>query len=165
MANTNLTPERLRELLHYDEATGIFTRIKVSSNAKVGDIAGSLNSQGYLVFNVDGCLYSAHRLAWLYVRGSWPIHGIDHINGIRNDNRFVNLRDVSQTENMHNLQRANCNSKTKVLGVHWCKKEMKYIAQISINYKKIRIGAHETIDEAIKGRHLAESKFQPLSHV
>ena len=86
----SLTAERLREVLDYDPDTGVFTRkVRTASSVKVGDVAGSLNGKGYIRIRVDGRLYFAHRLAWLYVHGEWPVDQVDHINGIKNDNRIV----------------------------------------------------------------------------
>lgn len=104
MAAADLTAERLRELLHYDPETGVFTRL-VSLNfaVNVGDVAGTLMKKGYWSIGVDKHKYKAHRLAWLYMTGSWPKEQIDHINGNRIDNRFSNLRECTNQENQQNI--------------------------------------------------------------
>lgn len=103
---SDLTAERVRELLHYEPATGIFTRrIRTSNRTKVGAIVGADNGKGYLQISVDWRLYSAARLAWLYMTGEWPKEEIDHINRVRSDNRFSNLREATRSSNNCNRRR------------------------------------------------------------
>lgn len=98
-----LTKERLQELLIYNTVTGIFTwKVNRRGTAKAGTVAGRPNNKGYIDISIDGKRYKAHRLAWLYITGSWPENQIDHINRIRDDNRLANLRDVTQSENLRN---------------------------------------------------------------
>ena len=88
-----LTAAQLRELLQYDPETGVVTRLVKSSNGiKVGDVAGTADARGYILIRVDGWLHLAHRLAWLHMTCEWPKGMIDHINGVRDDNRWSNLR-------------------------------------------------------------------------
>ena len=119
MAKADITAERLRALVSYDPKTGLFTRLVTThSRSKAGSIAGCLDkSTGYIRFNLDGFLYYAHRLAWLYVHGAFPKHHIDHINGKRADNRMRNLRDVPLHVNSQNRKRANRGNSTGLLGV------------------------------------------------
>lgn len=98
-----LTQVRLREVLRYNQRTGVFTwRVQLAHRVKPGDVAGC-NDSGYQRIRVDGRLYYAHRLAWLYVTGTWPRHNIDH--RISLSNRFKNLRDVVQRTNTENQRR------------------------------------------------------------
>ena len=98
-----LTQNQLQQALVYDATTGVFTRATRSSNRiAVGDIAGSRDAKGYICICVGGKTYKAHRLAWLYVHGRWPQFEIDHINGIKCDNRIENLRDVDKSTNQQN---------------------------------------------------------------
>lgn len=93
----------LKKNLHYDPSTGIFTRLLRASNMPAGSIAGSIqNRDGYVIIRVLGHRHTAHRLAWFYMTGFWPEGEIDHINRVRNDNRWTNLRDISHIENIHN---------------------------------------------------------------
>lgn len=132
MAAADLTAEHLREILEYNPETGIFTwRVRAAYCIKVGDVCGSKNSNGYLFAQIKKTSYSMHRLAWLYVTGTWPVNHIDHINGIRDDNRFSNLRDISVNENMQNRRRESVSSTSGFLGV--TKANGKYQAQISVN--------------------------------
>ncbi len=107
-----LSIQRLKELFHYDAETGIFTRLKTAGGMVTGSIAGSLNPMGYLRVSIDHERYLCHRLAWLYSYGSWPEHEIDHINGIRTDNRLCNLRDVPHCINQLNKLSLKWSTKT-----------------------------------------------------
>lgn len=97
-----LTAEKLREILHYDPASGHFWARVSRSPLKAGDLVGHIRSDGYRAIKIHSKAYKAHRLAWLYIHGKWPSSIIDHINGIRADNRIENLRDVSYKENSMN---------------------------------------------------------------
>ncbi len=92
---TEITQAELVENLSYDPDSGVFRR-KISNTraVKAGDIAGSQNGKGYLTMMVCGRVYKAHRLAFLYMTGSFPPEEVDHINGIRDDNRWACLRAV-----------------------------------------------------------------------
>jgi HNH endonuclease len=91
-----LTAERLREMLSYNPATGIFTRlIATSGSVHIGDIAGTFNSKGYRQIRVDRHQYLASRLAHLFMTGAFPKDQMDHINRVRSDDRWCNLRAVT----------------------------------------------------------------------
>lgn len=103
---SNLTQERLREFLHYDPESGAFWWKVPSSIRARGERAGSLaGASGYRRISIKKKSYAAHRLAWLYIYGTWPTNEIDHINGVRDDNRIKNLRDVSGAENLANREK------------------------------------------------------------
>lgn len=119
MAKDDLTAARLRELVLYDASTGVFRRRKIDGSLKEGGY-GSLESNGrYLVCGFLGLgTFRLHRLAWLYVYGSWPVGVIDHINGDKTDNRIKNLRDVSIKLNAENRRNPSRQSQSGVLGVY-----------------------------------------------
>lgn len=144
-----ITQERLKYLFRYDPDTGDFLRlITTSHNAKEGTIAGC-NSRGYLVFSIDGSLNFAHRMAWLYMTGELPSNHIDHINGVKSDNRFSNLRDVTNAINTQNARTARpCNASTKLLGATVDKRRGTFRSQIKINGKNIFLGDHSTAEKA-----------------
>ena len=143
MANGILTQERLKELLHYEPETGIFTRLKRTSNRiKIGDVAGGLNGGGYIQIRLFGKLQQAHRLAWLYMTGSMPEHEIDHKNSDKSDNCWSNLRDVTHQQNSHNQRSHHSNNKNNVLGV--MKNNAGFAARIRINYVPIHLGTFPT---------------------
>src|SRR3990167_927341 len=96
------THERVRELLAYDRKTGIFRWKVVRHRVPIGSIAGSKHCDGYWQIRMDGHLYMAHRLAWLWVFGVWPITMIDHKNGDKACNCIENLREATKSQNKAN---------------------------------------------------------------
>lgn len=99
---TELTQDRLRALLDYGPSTGHFQWKDLRGQRWAGLRAGNLDSAGHRQIMVDGRAYAAHRLVFLYVPGRWPHDQIDHANRERDDNRFVNLRDATLSQNMAN---------------------------------------------------------------
>lgn len=124
-----ITATRLRELLHYDPETGLFTWKVARQGTRAGAFAGALN-HGYLRITIDWRHYPAHRLAWLYMTGEWPADLIDHINLVSDDNRFVNLRQATRAQNMHNSARPRTNT-SGVKGVS--RYAGRWKAQIKVN--------------------------------
>ena len=150
-----LTQERLKELLHYYPETGEFYWKVGYRQRKVGDLAGYFSSRGYIQIGIDRGLYLAHRLAWLYVYGYFPEHGLDHINRCKIDNRIYNLREASQSCNMRNSPIRRCNT-SGVKGVCWCKRNSKWHSQIGIDRKVYHLGFYSSFDEAVCARLAAE---------
>lgn len=161
MAKADLTAQRLREVLHYDPETGLFTALYSSSwDRQAGQPVGCLSMpNGYVLIWLDRRSYRAHRLAWLYMTGEWPTDVIDHINGVKHDNRFVNLRDVPREVNMQNIRRANRNSSHGVLGAY--AKGSRWVAAITVKGKTLTIGSFATIDEAHAAYLAAKRKHHP----
>ena len=146
MATKNLTLHRLRDVVAYDKATGVFVwRVAASQRASVGAEAGR-ESQGYRVIGIDGARYLAHRLAWFHVYGDWPIGQIDHINGNKSDNRIGNLRDVSRQVNNQNIRTAQRDSRSGILGVRV--EGAGFTARLKVDGKSLHIGSFRTEDEA-----------------
>jgi hypothetical protein len=147
---TNITAERLREALHYEPATGVFTRsIRTANCVKVGDVTGCLGARGYLDIRIDGRLYRAHRLAWLYMTGEWPKSEIDHINGIPADNRFCNLREATRSQNIAN-ERKHVDNTSGFKGVSlktFKSGNCRWQARI-INRKDMHLGYYNTQERA-----------------
>jgi hypothetical protein len=111
------TAERVRDVLNYDPGTGVFTwRVRLSTRRNVGEPAGCKH-HGYVIIRIDNRNYFAHRLAWLYVYGRWPEPQVDHIDGVRTNNRIANLREVSSALNKENLRRGHRDSRHGFLGV------------------------------------------------
>ena len=152
-----ITAEELRSILDYDQKTGIFThRDGPFRRNKAGQIAGSVSDQGrkrYYVISVKRKIYTAHRLAWLYMTGEWPKKQIDHINGDSLDNRIVNLREATDSQNRVNSP-AYVHSKTGQRGihVHACGR---YRVQLQKDNKPIHIGYFDTLNSAIEARDVA----------
>lgn len=143
-----ITQERLKELFHYDPETGIFTRkCKVRGKGYEGQVVGRKVKEGHLRVSVDSRCYFIHRLAWLYVYGEFPKLQIDHINGVPDDNRITNLRDVDIRTNAENQRKAQSSSKTKLLGVCWHKRKKLFMASIRILGKVTFLGYFKTPEE------------------
>jgi hypothetical protein len=142
---STLTQKRLLELLRYDQETGVFFWRESRGSIKCGAVAASTNSLGYVQIQIDSKNYLGHRLAWLYVYGSWPQHTLDHINGHRSDNRICNLRDVSHQLNLQNV-RAPKNSKTGLIGVS--RSGNRWRAYIFVDGKQRHLGCKATAVEA-----------------
>jgi hypothetical protein len=144
-----IRPDELRDLLAYDATSGIFTwKRPLSNRVKKGSVAGSLQNQGYWTIRILGRAYQAHRVAWAYTFGVWPIGEIDHINGDKLDNRIVNLRDVPGRVNRQNIRAARCTSFSGVLGVRKRTDTGKWIARIVANRRVIHIGQFEDMESA-----------------
>jgi len=138
--------DELRAALKYDPQTGHFTRLRGSNGHPVGEIAGTVNNNGYRLIRVGNWRrYRAHRLAWLWVHGEWPKGEIDHINGERDDNRLENLRDVPMVMNQQNRRRALKRNQTGMLGVSPTKGRFK--AGIYAG-RDIHLGVFDTPEEA-----------------
>jgi hypothetical protein len=144
----SLTQKRLKEVVSYDSSTGEFKWLVSTSNrVKIGDVAGCGTHNTYQRLSVDGILYHGHRLAWLYVHGSWPTQMIDHIDGCRSNNAISNLRDVSRSVNFQNLKKATVRNKsTGVLGVK--KHGLRFHANIQKDKVQTFIGSFDTVEEA-----------------
>jgi hypothetical protein len=155
-----LTQERLKELLDYDEKSGVFTRkiARNKNNACVGSIAGSRHNEGYMRIAIDGKQYLSHRLAWLYVYGAWPPDAIDHVDHLRTNNRIDNLRSVKWKENNRNSSKRRTN-KSGITGVYWSKIANKWHAQIRVNSKRLHLGYFTEIAKAAIVRKCAEMKY------
>lgn len=146
------TAEKLRELLHYDPATGVFTRLVCTGGrygAAVGTVAGTLSDQGYVMVSVMSKQYRAHRLAWLYMTGEWPASEVDHRDGVRTNNAWGNLRDVPPGINQQNKRRAMSHSKTGLLGASYNTRDRRFVARIKDAAGKYRsLGGFDTAEQA-----------------
>ena len=159
-----ITQQRLREMLHYDAETGVFTwRIKRTAGVKPGDKAGCSNSLGYIIIGLTGRRYRAHRLAWLYVHGVWPEQSIDHANGITGDNRMINLREATSSENRQNIITVKTNT-SGFTGVTQRKNE-RWEASIKINYKTIHLGSYASPESAYHAYLVAKRQYHPFQPV
>lgn len=142
-----LNQETLQSLLEYDKQTGKFTwKIKRTGFATLGSRAGTVNREGYINIMAKGKMHSAHRLAWLYVYGEWPLLPVDHINGLTGDNRIENLRLVTPSQNSQNQRRAKKGNISGYLGV--TKHGNGWRAQICANGKRTYLGTYKTPDHA-----------------
>lgn len=115
-------------------------------------------SIGYLSVRSLGCVYLVHRLVWALHYGQWPTFQIDHINGIKTDNRIINLRDVTCAVNQRNkVMRSN--NVSGFTGVYWNKKSRKWQAAVRINSKGFNLGGYDDIKDAIAARQRANDRL------
>lgn len=144
-----LSQEYLKQLIIYYPETGMFVwKNRRSKAAKYRDdnLAGCRGSKGYWRIKIDCIAYSAHRLAWLYMTGRWPKDQIDHINRIRTDNRWCNLREATNIENQRNTGIRTSN-KSGIKGVRVYGD--KFISTMQINKKFVYIGVFNTSSAAL----------------
>ncbi|CAI1840075.1 Uncharacterised protein [Serratia grimesii] len=151
----SISAERVRELFHYDQDTGVFTRrVRTALRTKVGDIVGSKDTYGYLQVKISEKMYLLHRLAWLYVYGSMPKATIDHIDRCKTNNSISNLRDVSRCINMRNTPTPR-NNESGYKGVHYRKDSGNFYAFLTVNRKRIHLGCYNTLESANSACELA----------
>lgn len=141
-----LTQERLKQVLHYDCETGVLVWKISAGKSRKGNAAGSsTNRDGYVHIGIDRKIYSGHRLAWLWVHGSFPVGQIDHVNGVRTDNRLVNLREVSCRENGHNRKE---HRSGQPLGTTFHKRDKCWEAQVWIDGSCRKLGRFASAEAA-----------------
>jgi hypothetical protein len=145
----SLSAERLRELLDYDPETGVFTwRGRPGNGVRAGAVAGRVLSTGYRSIKVDRVEHFAHRLVFLYVTGAWPQQEVDHVDCVKDNNRWANLRDVDHSTNKRNLRRALSTNRLGVLGVDRYRTGKYRATARGIDGRQVHLGHHKTIEEA-----------------
>jgi hypothetical protein len=137
----------LRDVLLYDPETGDFTWKKDMWCAEAGSRAGYRRPDGYRIITVSKHQYRAGRLAWFFSYGEWPSIEIDHINGVRDDDRIANLRIATRSQNVANT-RKKCSSRNLLKGVTLTRSGKRYMAQIRIGGKNTRLGTYDSEQEA-----------------
>ena len=160
---SELTAERVRELLHYDPETGVFLWRVRYQRVKIGDVAGCLHPDGYIRITISRRRFYSHRLAWLHVYGEWPTAEVDHINGSRSDNRLANLRAASHSENQHNRRKKQANNRSGFLGV-WPYRG-KFRASIKFDGKPLHLGTFPTPEEAHAAYVAAKRRLHPFGNL
>lgn len=167
MKRLPINRDRVVELFNYDPVVGVFTRkICTINRLRVGEVVGSLDGAGYLTTFFDGHSYKLHRLAWVIERGRIPDNlEVDHINGVRSDNRLVNLRLATRSQNAQNQKRAHRDATTGKRGVTLHKRTGRYAAQIFINGTNKHLGLFGSPDEAEAARIAAEKLLHPFSPI
>lgn len=159
-----LTSDHLKELLHYDPDTGVFTwlkdRIAGKGNGYVrtpaGTVADAPHPDGYRQIKIEGVRYLSHRLAFFYMTGEWPTDDVDHIDLNRTNNRWENIRPATRSQNKFNtLVRAD--SKTGVKGVSF--HHGKYRAMIMVEGERINLGIYDGVGEAAMSYALAAQEL------
>lgn len=159
------TAEELRRVLAYDPNTGDFRWLVREDRERdwntrwAGKVAGAILPVGYRYINVGSKLQLAHRLAWLWMTGSWPAAQIDHINRDRADNRWVNLREATNQQNQLNVGLRSTNG-SGVTGVSWDKRKHRWYATITVDGHMKNLGRYEDIADAIAARQAAEARYR-----
>ena len=150
-----ITQAELLSTLAYSHITGEFTWIrKTCDKVVIGSIAGSMQTNGYACIRINRKLYLSHRLAFMYMTGAFPVLDVDHINGIRTDNRWCNLREVTRKENSKNGAKPSTNT-SGVLGVGKHRNTGKWTARISVNNKTKYLGLFADFSDAVQARQEA----------
>lgn len=149
--NQEITQDELKSFFEYNKLTGKFTRLVAAGRELSGSVASCIDSDGYIRIGINGRVYLAHCLAWLYVTGVFPKISVNHLNGIKTDNSFDNLRLASRSEIAANSKISSRNS-SGFKGVSFNKTKGKYKACVVKNGKQIHIGYFSTALEAHRER-------------
>ncbi len=150
-----LTQKRLKELLHYNQDTGVFVWVVGRSGVKApGTVAGGVDKNGYMRIMVDQVTYKLHRLAWLYVKGYFPENMVDHDDGNTLNNSFSNLKEANHVCNGQN-RKLGINNKSGCVGVNVVSPGV-YRATITVNKKACMLGTGKDLLEAMLRRYTAE---------
>ncbi len=152
-----ISQKRLKEVLSYDPETGIFIWILKRKGVKIGEECGRLSIHGYREIGIDYVLYRANRLAFLYMKGYLPDCDVDHVNRVKLDNSFKNLRAASRSQNMANGS-VRSNNTSGIKGVIWDLTRRKWRAQIGVSNKKVNLGRFNNKEDAIAAYNNAAKK-------
>lgn len=155
MKNQRLTQAYLKSIINYDPETGEIKWLEFKKNRHENLLATSASSRGYNNIAIDGKLYRASRIAWLYMEGYFPEYEVDHINRDRGDDRWYNLRHATRACNSSNRMLSK-NNKSGVAGVSFEKATSKWKAHISHNNKRKTIGRYHSMIDAVLARYNAE---------
>ncbi len=139
--------EMLLDFFIYDKGSGTLTNKRSRGRVKSGEQSGWVDGYGYLTVQINGKNYKAHRVVWAMVNGYWPKHYIDHINGIRTDNRISNLREATHSQNLCNCKHYS-NNKSGMKGVSFHRGTGKWVAQITVNGTPKYLGLFEKKEDA-----------------
>lgn len=157
----------VRAVLDYDPITGVIlwryrSDMRKSWNTRYADkTSGSINWQGYRVISLSGRIFYAHRLAWIIKTGSWPESQLDHINGIKFDNRIVNLRLATHSQNNFNVSKR-LDNKSGFKGVYFNHETQKWRSQIRFDGKRISLGTFTTPQAAHDAYAAAAAKYHDV---
>lgn len=171
MAKPILTQQYLKECLHYDPETGVFTWLERPrhhfkrqnewvfwNRFRRPRNPARINVRGYAIISINYQKYGAHRLAFLYMVNEWPKGEVDHIDHCKTNNKWSNLRSVSVQENHRNMKPNRLNT-SGFMGVSYLKRRAKWEAHITVNGKKKTLGAFDDIKDAVDARREANKKY------
>lgn len=143
----SITIYELKSKLSYDPNTGVFCRLKT------GVVVGTDNGFGYLRVKINGRAHMLHRLAWLYVYQEWPKDEIDHIDRNKKNNSINNLRLATRSQNQLNKP-ATKNNRSGFKGIHWCKRDQRWIARVQVGGSRKIVAYCRTPEEAYTKREV-----------
>ena len=125
----------------FDLEDGKLYQKKARSGVRVGERAGSINkSRGYREVSLDGRSYKEHRLIYSMHHNRWPVAQIDHRDGVRDNNRIENLREVTQAENLRAFCKPKSGASSQYRGVCFCKTNKKWMASIGKDGTQYNLG-------------------------
>ena len=159
MPKKKITQEELKKILRYYPKTGRWVWLVTANRNKAhkGSPAGHLSSDGYWYIRIKRKLYKSSRLAFLYMVGYFPEHEAEHINIVRSDDRWINLREATHRCNSLNVK-IKKNNKSGVVGVVWDKAKRSWHAQIRVRGKSLWLGRFKDFNQAVIARWEAEKK-------
>jgi hypothetical protein len=147
-----LTQKQVQHLFAYCPETGVlFWKNPPTSRIQKGDVAGTINKAGYRQVKIAQKIYYVHRIIFLYVLGKWPEKTVDHLNQIKDDNRWENLRDVPFNLNCRN-RAMQSNNTTGYTGIFFNYTRMKYTVRAQVNKKEYHGGFYDDLDSAVDAR-------------
>lgn len=157
-----ITAEHLRSRFHYCPETGVFTRLVNAgkkASCRAGTVAGFITQgTGYAALSIDNRHYLAHRLAWLYMTGSWPTAQVDHRDRDRTNTRWANLRAATNKQNCENSS-LRADNTSGIRGVHFWAARGRWVARINHHGKPVFLGYHDTLEAAASARRAAEARL------
>ena len=167
-----LTQEYLKEALNYDPLSGAFVwkerpqkhfpterGWRVFQSQCANKEAGYRDPSGYLTIRIAGTRYWAHRLAVLYMTGTFPKHSTDHIDQDKGNNRWNNLREVTHATNLRNQPLRSTNS-SGFAGVRWNPKLNRWCSAICVAGRNIYLGTFREKSDAVAARLAANTKYE-----
>ena len=154
-----LTAEELRRRYAYDPHRGLWLILDPGPDQRTDWWPGAKGSSGHYILRVFGKNYLAHRLAWLWMTGSWPTSEIDHADLDKGNNRWGNLREATHQQNQYNAK-ARSTNRAGSKGVCFDKRRQMWRATISSAAKRARhLGYFPTAEEAAKAYREASERF------
>jgi hypothetical protein len=142
-----ISQDELLKLVEYNPDMGVFILRQKTLRRKAGDILGYPNQKGYTKIALGMHHYLAHRLAWLYMTGTWPAVQVDHIDLDKANNRWKNLRLATNSNNQHNTK-LRCTNTSGKRGVVWDRTNKKWRAQADAANQHYQLGRFDSFAKA-----------------